>query len=67
MKSSEFKVFDDAMHRILSADPKTVKSAVDAEIQAKTAEREARGEHKRGRKKRKAKPSASVPASSGKG
>ena len=66
-KNQELNNFRDAMASILRADPKAVKAAVDAEIRANTAEREARGEHKRGRKKRKAKPSASVPASGDKG
>lgn len=64
--TKEFAHFNEAMSTILRADPKAVKSAVDAEIQANTAERKARGEHKRGRKKRKVKPSALAPASSGK-
>jgi hypothetical protein len=38
------------MGTILKADPKAVKAAVDAEIQAHTAERKAKGERKRGRK-----------------
>ena len=38
------------METILRADPKAVKAAVDAGIQEHTAMREARGEHKRGRK-----------------
>jgi hypothetical protein len=51
-KTKEFAQFEEAMGSILRADPKAVKAAVDAEIQANTAEREARGEHKRGRKPR---------------
>jgi hypothetical protein len=47
---NEFARFNDAMHRILRADPKVVKDAVDAEIKEHTAERKARGEKKRGRK-----------------
>lgn len=50
MQKSEFIAFNTAMSMILRADPKAVKAAVDAEIQEHTAEREARGEHKRGRK-----------------
>lgn len=53
MKSnSDFQVFDEAMDTILRADPKAVKAAVDADIQSHTAERDARGEQKRGRKPR---------------
>lgn len=48
--TGEKRNFDEAMKTILRADPKSVKAAVDAEVQANTAEREARGEHKRGRK-----------------
>jgi hypothetical protein len=56
---TEKEQFDTTMAAILRADPKAVKAAVDAEIRANTAERKARGEQKRGRKKRKAKkPSA---------
>jgi hypothetical protein len=49
-KSTEFNNFNAAMGAILKADPKAVKAAVDAEIQAHTAERKAKGERKRGRK-----------------
>lgn len=56
--------FNEAMASILRADPKVVKAEVDAEIQAKTAERKARGERKRGRKPKFT--SASVHASSDK-
>jgi hypothetical protein len=60
----EFKAFDDAMKTILRANPKAVKDAVEAEIETNTAEREARGELKRGRKpKKKATSSASGRAS----
>jgi hypothetical protein len=62
--SQEFSDFNKAMGAILRADPAKVKAAVDAEIQANTAERQARGEHKRGRKP---KTSASRRASIGKG
>lgn len=48
--SSEFQQFNAAMSSILRADPKIVKATVEAEIQANTAERQARGERKRGRK-----------------
>ena len=48
----ERELFDEAMAAILRADPKAVKAAVDAEILANTADRKARGEHKRGRKPR---------------
>jgi hypothetical protein len=47
---TEKQAFDQAMTTILRADPTAVKAAVDAEIQGNTAEREARGEKKRGRK-----------------
>ena len=47
---SELQIFNSAMDTILRADPAKVKAAVDAEIEANTAEREARGERKRGRK-----------------
>jgi hypothetical protein len=49
-RTAEFRKFDAAMGRILKADPKAVKAAVDAEIQEHAAEREERGERKRGRK-----------------
>jgi hypothetical protein len=49
-QSHEHKAFDNAMNSILRADSKAVKTAVDAEIQTHTAEREAKGERKRGRK-----------------
>jgi hypothetical protein len=49
-KNKEKDTFDEALKSILRADPKAVKSALDAEIQANTTEREARGELKRGRK-----------------
>ncbi|MGD0158496.1 MAG: hypothetical protein ABSB50_20590 [Terracidiphilus sp.] len=48
--SSEFKEFNAAMDTILKADPARVKTEVDAEIQANKAERDAKGERKRGRK-----------------
>lgn len=64
---SEQSRFNQAMKAILRADPKVVKAAVDAEIQANTAEREARGEHKRGRKPKQKSTSVSDPASGGKG
>ena len=66
--AKEFKRFDDAMKTILRADPKQVKEAVEVEIQINTAEREARGEHKRGKKpKKQATSSASVRASRARG
>lgn len=43
------------MDTILKADPAKVKAEMDAEIQASKAEREARGERKRGRKPKSAK------------
>lgn len=64
-ETTEYAAFNSAMDNILRADPAKVKAAVDAEIQLNTAEREARGEHKRGRKPKTA--SVSRRASSGKG
>lgn len=58
----EKREFDSAMAAILRADPKAVTAAVETEIQVNTAAREARGEHKRGRKPKRV-ISASVPAS----
>jgi hypothetical protein len=46
----EYEQFNRTMDSILRADPKAVKAAVDEEVQTNTAEREARGERKRGRK-----------------
>ena len=63
--SQEFQQFNAAMGTILKADPATVKAAVDAQVQANTAEREARGERKRGRKA-KVQPSVSVHVSTAK-
>ena len=48
--SREYQAFNRAMDTILKADPAKVKAEVDAEIEANKAEREARGERKRGRK-----------------
>jgi hypothetical protein len=48
--SVEYQTFNRAMDTILKADPVKVKAAVDAQVEANTAEREARGERKRGRK-----------------
>lgn len=62
-QAEEFEKFNDAMSKILRANPAKVRAAVDAEIEANTAEREAKGERKRGRKP---KTSSSAPASSGK-
>jgi hypothetical protein len=56
--------FDQAMKSIFRADLAAVKAAVGAEIEANTAEREARGELKRGRKPKPT--SAAVHASSAK-
>jgi hypothetical protein len=53
--SKEYQAFDRAMDTILRADPAKVKAEVDAEIEANKAEREARGERKRGRKPKSAK------------
>jgi hypothetical protein len=64
-QTDESQAFENAMRAILRADPAKVKASVDAEIQANTAEREARGERKRGRKPKSV--SASRRASSGKG
>ena len=50
VKNPEFDSFNRAMDTILHADPAKVKAEVDAQIQANKAEREARGERKRGRK-----------------
>lgn len=51
MKTSrEYQKFNRAMDRILRADPVKVKAAVDAQVEGNTAEREAKGERKRGRK-----------------
>lgn len=49
-QSKEYQAFNNAMDAILRSDPAKVKAEVDAEIRANTAEREARGERKRGRK-----------------
>ncbi len=49
-RSNEYSTFDKAMSTILRADPAKVKAEVDAEIETSKAEREARGERKRGRK-----------------
>jgi hypothetical protein len=64
-QTGEFAAFNAAMATILKADPVKVKAGVDAQVQANTAEREARGERKRGRKAR-VQPSASGRASSAK-
>jgi len=66
-KPKEFEQFNNAMRTILRADPKVVKNAVDSEIQANTAEREAKGERKRGRKPKMAISSASGRASRAEG
>jgi hypothetical protein len=51
MKSNpEYEAFNRTMDAILRADPSVVKAAVDAEIKASTAEREAKGQRRRGRK-----------------
>jgi hypothetical protein len=63
----EYATFNKAMGAILRADPKSVKEQMEAETKANAAERRAKGEHKRGRKKAaNRRPSASVPASSAK-
>jgi hypothetical protein len=48
--NSELDRFNTAMDTILRADPKAVKAAVEAEIRANTAQRQATGQRKRGRK-----------------
>lgn len=53
MKNPEYEAFNSAMGTILKADPVKVKAAIDAKIQESVAEREARGERKRGRKAKK--------------
>lgn len=55
MANKEFQKFDQAMNTILRADPKAVKQAMEAEKNANAEKRKAK------------KPSASGPASSGKG
>jgi hypothetical protein len=47
---NDYANFNNAINAILRADPAQVKEAVDAEIQANTVAREAKGERKRGRK-----------------
>jgi hypothetical protein len=54
-ENAEFKKFNAAMDTILKADPVKVKAEMDAEIGASKAEREAKGERKRGRKPKSAK------------
>lgn len=49
-KSREYQSFNSAMKTILRADPTAVKEAMEREKQANAAEREAKGERKRGRK-----------------
>lgn len=56
MNRTEFDQFNTAMDTILKADPAKVKAAVDAKIQESVAEREARGERKRGRKPKTSEP-----------
>jgi hypothetical protein len=65
-ESSQFKAFNTAMDTILRADPIKVKAGLLAQVQATTAEREARGARKRGRKA-KVQPSVSGHVSSAKG
>lgn len=65
-KTEEFTAFERAIGTILRADPKAVKAAMEAELEASKREREARGERKRGRKP-KSTSSASDRASSEKG
>jgi hypothetical protein len=50
MKNPDFEKFNSAMDAILRADPKAVKEAMETEARAHAEEREAKGEHKRGRK-----------------
>lgn len=49
---TELQTFNAAMGAILRSDPKAVKAAVDETIRENKAERESRGERKRGRKPR---------------
>ena len=49
-QNSEYQTFNAAMATILRAEPVKVKAEVDSQIPASKAEREARGERKRGRK-----------------
>lgn len=63
-KSKEYRTFDDAMKAILRADPKVVREEIAHETREHTAERKAKGEHKRGRKAAKQRPSVSARASS---
>jgi hypothetical protein len=51
MANHDFEKFNAAMDAILRADPKAVKEAMEAEARAHEAEREAKGERKRGKKK----------------
>lgn len=61
VSSKEFLEFTKGMKKILQADPAKVKAELERQTRANTAERKARGEHKRGKK-----PNASgaAPASS---
>ncbi len=49
-KSSEYQAFDSAIGRILHADPKAVKEAIEKGSREQAKERAAKGEGKRGRK-----------------
>jgi hypothetical protein len=49
--NQEYNIFNDAMDKILRADPKAVKEAMEKEAQEQAKERESKGEHKRGRKR----------------
>jgi hypothetical protein len=48
--SREYSTFNKAMKTILRADPQAVKAEMERETRANAAEREAKGERKRGRK-----------------
>lgn len=64
MSNQERKAFDAAMEKILRADPKAVKEAMEREKHENAEMREAKGERKRGRKPKST--SASSRASSAK-
>lgn len=48
---TEFENFNNAMDTLLRADPKAVKAEMEREQREHAEEREAKGEHKRGRKR----------------
>lgn len=49
--SNEYSTFNDAMDTILRADPKTVKAEMEREQSNRAAQRGAKGQRKRGRRK----------------